>query len=207
MGNLKQKTKTFYSYPTKQMNNTFFKRAGLALALIQSIEALGLHSHDADAAVMNNLAQHINDNHFGGPGMVGDPCFGFDETTGEKFGACAKGLMCKKQAHGEVSIPGRGNICVQPLAQKGDKCKGFNPATGESYPDCDGGLKCIDTGLASIGGGSGNICVAPSQLDEQCEGSNPNTGEFFGACAKGLQCMKTSNAYILNVKKICVVPS
>lgn len=196
------------------MNNTFFKRAGLVLALIQSIDALALHKHDADAAVENNLAQHIedsydviNDNYFGGPGMVGDPCFGFDETTGQEFGACAKGLMCKKQAHGEVSIPGRGNICVQPLAQKGDKCKGFNEATGESYPDCDGGLKCIDTGLASIGGGSSNICVAESQIDEQCEGSNPNTGEFFGACAKGLQCMKTSHVKMMNVKKICVVPA
>merc|ERR1712130_379237 len=114
MGNLKQKL----SILTQQMNNTFFKRVGLVLALIQTIEASA--NHDADAAVMNKLSQNIevsksvhhviNDNHFGGPGMVGDPCHGFDETTGEKFGACAKGLMCKKQA--QVSIPGAGNICV-----------------------------------------------------------------------------------------------
>jgi len=122
------------------MNNTFFKYAGL-VALIQTIEAASLRNHDSDAALKKNLSHVIDDNdfgHHGGPGMAGDRCFGFDETTGEKFGACAKGLMCKQTA--EVSIPGAGKTCVFPPAQIGETCEGFNENTAMPFPDCDKGL-------------------------------------------------------------------
>merc|ERR1712014_471435 len=182
MGNSKEKQNKF-----NLMNNTFIKRAGLVIALIQTASALSLNKAGCLGMHQSTTSDDDNGNHFSGPGMAGDPCLGFDETTGKYFGACAKGLMCRQTA--EVSIPGAGKTCVFPPALVGEACEGFNEFTGMAFPDCAKGLKCMDTHEVSIPG-AGKTCAVPAQVGEPCEGHDENTGMPFPGCAAGLTCME-----------------
>merc|ERR1712147_462742 len=153
MGNSKEKQNKSHL-----MNNTFIKRAGLVVALIQTASALALHKAGCLGMHQSTTSNDANGSHFGGPGMAGDPCLGFNENAGMAFPDCVKGLKCM-DTH-EVSIVGASKTCAVP-AQVNEPCEGHDENTDKPFPDCADDLICMQTSEVSIVG-AGKTCVIPA---------------------------------------------